>query len=80
MATRFTSNLSRSPAGTPLATYAAIVDRIGSTRTATGLRARAELDTGEYPTGLAVTDTEMEAVRLVRHAFHGEWNYKLLPR
>ena len=66
--------------GTPFATYETIVDRIGSTRTATGLRVRAELDTGEYPTGLAVTDTEMEAVRLVRDAFHGEWNYKLLPR
>ena len=66
--------------GTPLTTHETIVDRIGSTRTAAGLRVQAGLDTGEYPTGVAVTDTEMEAVRLVRHAFHGEWNYRILPR
>ena len=66
--------------GTPLTTYETIVDRIGNVRTATGLRVRAELDAGEYPTGVAVTEEQMNALALVRDAFHGEWNYKLLPR
>ena len=35
--------------GTPLTTYETIVDRIGNTRTATGLRVLAELDAGQYP-------------------------------
>ena len=66
--------------GTPLTTYETIVDRIGHVRTATGLRVRAELDAGEYPTGATVTKEQMDALALVRDAFHGEWNYKLLPR
>ena len=66
--------------GTPLTTYETIVDRIGNTRTATGLRVLAELDAGQYPTGVTVTKEQMDAIALVRDAFHGEWNYKLLPR
>ena len=66
--------------GTPLTTYETIVDRIGNVRTATGLAVRAELDVGEYPTGVTVTKEQMDALALVRDAFHGEWNYKLLPR
>ena len=41
--------------GTPLTTYETIVDRIGNVRTETGLQVRAELDAGEYPTGVKVT-------------------------
>ena len=66
--------------GTPLTTYETIVDRIGSTRTETGLWVRAELNAGRYPTGVTVTKEEMDAIALVRDGFHGEWNYKLLPR
>lgn len=66
--------------GTPLTTYETIVDRIGNVRTATGLRVRAELDAGEYPTGVTVTKEQMDALALVPDEFHGEWNYKLLPR
>ena len=58
--------------GTPLTTYETIVDRIGNVRTATGLRVRAELDAGEYPTGVTVTKEEMDALALVRDEFHGE--------
>ena len=66
--------------GTPLTTYETIVDRIGNTRTETGLLVRAELNAGEYPTGVTVAKEEMDAIALVRDEFHGEWNYKLLPR
>lgn len=31
-------------------------------------------------TVLTVTKEQMEALALVPDAFHGEWNYKLLPR
>ena len=66
--------------GTPLTTYETVVDRIGNTRTATGLRVQAGLDPGEYPTGVKVSKTQMDAMRLVRDKFHGDWNYKLIPR
>ena len=39
--------------GTPLTTYETIVDRIGNTRTETGLWVRAELNAGQYPTGVS---------------------------
>ena len=52
----------------------------GTPGRATGLRVLAELDAGQYPTGVKVTQEQMDAIALVREAFHGEWNYKLLPR
>ena len=66
--------------GTPLTTYETIVDRIGNTRTASGLRVQAELDSSEYPTGVTVTKAQMDAIALVPDTFHGDWNYKLVPR
>ncbi len=66
--------------GTPLTTYETIVDRIGNTRTEAGLQVQAELDSGQYPTGVTVTKSEMDAIALVPDEFHGDWNYKLVPR
>ncbi len=55
--------------GKPLRTFETVVDLIGSTRTAAGLRVKAKLDTRQYPTGEAVTNAEMEALSLHRNAF-----------
>ena len=63
-----------------MTTFETIVDRIGSTRTAAGLRVQAALDANLYPTGVKVTGAEMDALSLVRDDFHGDWNYKLAPR
>jgi Rhodopirellula transposase DDE domain len=65
--------------GRPLVSHAVVVNLIGSTRTRTGLRVRAELDPSSYEKGIKVTDQEMESVRLRREKFHGEWNYRVLP-
>jgi hypothetical protein len=66
--------------GKPLRTFEAVVELIGHTRTAAGLRVRATLDPAMYPTGVVVTRAEMKALALQRHDFHGEWNYELQPR
>ena len=66
--------------GKVLRTFETIVDLIGSTRTAAGLRMQARLDAGTYPTGVVTTDAEMDALSLHREAFHGDWNYALQPR
>ena len=66
--------------GKPLRTFETIVDLIGNTRTAAGLRVKAKLDKRKYPTGVVTTNTEMDALSLHRHDFHGEWNYELHPR
>jgi hypothetical protein len=66
--------------GKPLVSLAAIVSLIGSTRTTTGLRVRTEIDHGTYPSGLFITDEQMESLNLQRHHFHGDWNYTIHPR
>ena len=66
--------------GRPLVSRAVIVNLIGNTKTKTGLRIKAELDTNSYQTGIKVSDEELAAIKIKRHKFHGEWNYTILPR
>ena len=66
--------------GKPLRSFETIVDLIGNTKTATGLRVKAKLDTRKYETGVEITKTEMRALSLRPHKFRGEWNYELQPR
>jgi hypothetical protein len=66
--------------GKPLRTLETVVELIGHTRTTTGLRVKAKLDQRTYPTGVVVTDAEMERLALHPDPFHGEWNYELRPR
>lgn len=54
-----------------------VVNLIAGTKIRTGLNVRAELDHGVYQQGIKVTDQEMERLPLVRHKFHGDWNYTL---
>jgi hypothetical protein len=65
--------------GRPLVSLAVIVNLIGATRTATGLRVRCELDRGAYPKGQYVSDDQMAKLNLVPHPFHGDWNYTIRP-
>lgn len=66
--------------GKPLRTFETIVDLIGHTRTATGLRVKAKLDSRSYMTGVKVTKTQMSELKLSPDKFRGEWNYELRPR
>jgi hypothetical protein len=76
---RLVSAISMNWRGRPLESHEVIVELIGATTTQTGLRVRAELDRGRYPLGVKVRDEELAAVPLVRHGFHGEWNYTMQP-
>jgi class 3 adenylate cyclase len=40
---------------------------------------RCQLDTGQYPSGIVVSDAEMAAINIQRAEFHGEWNYTISP-
>jgi hypothetical protein len=66
--------------GRALRTFETIVDLIGHTSTATGLRVHAKLDKRRYRTGVKVTAAEMRDLALHRHEFHGDWNYEIRPR
>ena len=61
--------------GTPLISHEVIVNLIASTKTRSGLKVRAELDTAEYPKGLVISDAVLATVNIEREAFHGDWNY-----
>jgi hypothetical protein len=65
--------------GQPLTSRQVVVDLIGATTTRTGLTVHAELDEGNYPSGIKVSDGEMASIRLERHHFHGDWNYTIRP-
>jgi hypothetical protein len=57
-----------------------IVSLIGATETRAGLKIQAQLDEGQYPKGLKVSDGEMESLNIETADFHGEWNYMISPR
>ena len=63
----------------PLVSYRVIVVLISATTTKTGLTVCCELDTGQYPSGIVVSDAEMAAINIKRAEFHGEWNYTISP-
>ncbi len=66
--------------GKPLTSYAVMIQLIEHTTTETGLRVRAGINHGSYPTGIKVSEEEMACLRLLCDTFHGEWNYTILPR
>ena len=66
--------------GKPLRTFETVVELIGHTRTAAGLRVKAKLDSGKYPIGVATTNAQLDSLALHRCDFHGDWNYELRPR
>jgi hypothetical protein len=66
--------------GKPLRSYRTIVQLIAATTTKAGLKVRAELDENKYPKGIKISDTQLIAVNLSRHSFHGDWNYTIAPR
>lgn len=65
--------------GRPLVSHDVIINLIAATTTHTGLKIKAELDTGRYPTGIKVSDHELALVNLQPDAFHGDWNYRIAP-
>ena len=63
----------------PLTSHEVVVNSIAATRTRTGLRVEAELDTGTYPLGVAVSTEHMSTLPITPHAERGSWNYTIGP-
>ena len=76
---RLFSAISLNWRGRPLVSHEVIVELIAATSTRTGLKVRAELDPGDYPKGIKITDKELAALPVTKHAFHGDWNYTVRP-
>ena len=76
---RLFSFISKNWRGRPLETLEIVVNLIASTTTHKGLRVKCGIDSGNYETGIKVTDEELSSVRLCPNDFQGEWNYIILP-
>ena len=65
--------------GRPLTDIRTIVELIAATTTKTGLTVQCAYDPNWYPTGVKITDTELAALPINPHDWHGEWNYTITP-
>jgi hypothetical protein len=76
---RMFSFISKNWRGRPLVSLEVIVSLIANTTTNAGLKINCSIDRGNYPTGIKVSDDEMNGIRLVRDEYHGDWNYRIFP-
>jgi transposase len=76
---RMFSHITKNWRGRPLESLEVIVNLLANTTTTKGLRVRAALDSAQYPKGIKISDVQFAQVRLERDAFHGDWNYSILP-
>ena len=71
--------ISKNWRGRPLVDTATIVQLIANTTTKKGLTIKAKLDDNEYLKGIKISDEELQRVKIEKDAFHGEWNYQIMP-
>jgi len=76
---RLFCHITRNWRGVPLETYEIVVNLIAATTTIKGLDVHAWLDEASYEKGKKIPDSQLADVRIRRDAFHGEWNYQILP-
>jgi hypothetical protein len=76
---RMFSFISRNWAAQPLYDYETVLKYIRTTKTATGLKIRALLNTKTYQKRKKVTDKQMKQLTLKRHTLRPNWNYSIYP-
>ncbi len=76
---RLFSFISRNWRGKPLTTHQVIVKLIAATKTAAGLKVRAQLAPHRYPKAVKVSPAQMATLNLRPSRFHGDWNYTFSP-
>ncbi len=78
---RMFNHITQNWRGRPLVSHEVMVNLIASTTTKQGLKIRARLDQRKYPTGIKVTDEQMNELNMKPADFHGkDWNYSIKPR
>ena len=65
--------------GRSLLSHRVVVNLIANTTTQKGLRIQADLDVGNYPTGVKVTNQQMKQINIKPATFQGTWNYTISP-
>ncbi|MFJ9034878.1 ISAzo13 family transposase [Streptomyces sp. NPDC102274] len=76
---RLFSHITMNWRGRPLTSHEVVLNTIAATTTRTGLRVEAALDRGSYPTGIAISRDQLQALPITAHAKSGQWNYSIAP-
>lgn len=76
---RLFSHITMNWRGRPLTSHEVVVNTIAATRTRTGLRVDAALDTRAYPLGVSVSIQHISALPIAPHIQRGMWNYTIHP-
>ena len=77
---RLWSEVSKNWAGRPLESYQTILNYISTTKTSTGLKVKAYIDTREFKKGIKISDQQMKQLSLDNHDTLPKWNYTISPR
>jgi hypothetical protein len=77
---RLFSHITMNWRGKPLVSHEAIVNLIASTTTKSGLKVRAQRDTGTYPTGRSISQKAMKELQVEMIGPHEGWSYTIRPR
>jgi hypothetical protein len=77
---RLFSEISKTWAGCPLRSFEIMLDYLEQTTTQTGLNVQAHRVMGAYPTGVKVSDSDMETLHIEFHQVCPQWNYTIRPR
>jgi transposase len=72
--------ISKNWQGTPLISVEAVINLIRNTTTKKGLEIVCVKDDNKYELGIKVTDEELAQINITKDAFHGDWNYAILPK
>jgi hypothetical protein len=64
----------------PLTCLETIIELVSHTTAEQGLNVRAVKESNTYPTGIKVSDAEIDALHLRKDTFHGKWNYTIEPQ
>jgi hypothetical protein len=76
---RMFSFISSNWAAQPLYDYETVLKFIRTTKTSTGLKIRASLNTKHYQKGIKVSDEQLEEISLKRYTLRPNWNYSISP-
>ncbi len=77
---RMFSEISKNWAGHPLESFEILQNFARNTKTKTGLRIEAYIDSLEYEKGIKVSDKEFKQLNITKNDFPGNWNYTIAPR
>jgi len=66
--------------GKPLVDLMTVVNFIDSATNDFGLTVSCDVDTNIYLKAIRVSKDELDKVNIIRHSFHGEWNYCVFPK